>query len=204
MAKLKGPLFSFGAAGAIGKTLVYFGWKGLDVVREYVIPANPQTTPQTTQRGYLTDAVAATHTAQAHETKPLSEGDSTAYALLGSTYPTPRTWFNSIVKQWLDQKVATKIPVIYRWGFIYPGDTLLRVTMQLDEESSLITDGKLYYGTSRTALINSVDCTRAEILAEKEITGLVNGTKYFVQYRPDTPTTFAGSNSGIYYGKPHA
>ncbi|GAH96000.1 unnamed protein product, partial [marine sediment metagenome] len=37
MAKLKGPLFSLGASQQLGKALVFFGWKGLDVVREYVI-----------------------------------------------------------------------------------------------------------------------------------------------------------------------
>jgi len=30
MAKLKAPLLSFGASGAIAKAIVYFGWKGLN------------------------------------------------------------------------------------------------------------------------------------------------------------------------------
>ncbi|GAI75819.1 unnamed protein product, partial [marine sediment metagenome] len=46
MAKLKGPLFSLGASGALGEAVVYFPWKGLNVVREYVIPSNPKTDPQ--------------------------------------------------------------------------------------------------------------------------------------------------------------
>ena len=58
MAKLKAPLLSFGASGAIAKSLVYFPWKGLNVVREYVIPSNPKSTLQVTQRGYLAAAVA--------------------------------------------------------------------------------------------------------------------------------------------------
>jgi len=40
VSKLKAPLLSLGASGQIGKSLVFFGWKGLDVVREYVIPSN--------------------------------------------------------------------------------------------------------------------------------------------------------------------
>src|SRR3989304_5419175 len=43
MAKLKAPLLSFGASGKLADTLVYFPWKGLAVVRSYVIPANPNT-----------------------------------------------------------------------------------------------------------------------------------------------------------------
>lgn len=59
MAKLRTPLLSFGATGKIGKTLVLFAWKGIDVAREYVVPSNPNTAAQQTQRGYFSDAVAA-------------------------------------------------------------------------------------------------------------------------------------------------
>jgi len=62
MAKLKAPLLSLGAAGAIGKAVVFFPWKGIDVAREYVIPANPKSAPQLAQRGYLTEAVGKWHT----------------------------------------------------------------------------------------------------------------------------------------------
>ena len=54
MAKLKAPLLSLGASGAIGRSIVFFPWKGLDCAREYVIPSNPKSTGQLTQRGYLT------------------------------------------------------------------------------------------------------------------------------------------------------
>lgn len=50
MAKLIGPLLSFGARGAIGKTLVAAEWKGQKYMRQYVIPANPRTTEQTVTR----------------------------------------------------------------------------------------------------------------------------------------------------------
>ncbi|GAJ23952.1 unnamed protein product, partial [marine sediment metagenome] len=65
MAKLKAPLLSFGASGAIAKAVVYFPWKGLNVAREYVIPSNPRTKLQTDQRDYLTDAVETIHAFQA-------------------------------------------------------------------------------------------------------------------------------------------
>ena len=80
MAKVKAPLFGFGASGKLGNALVYFGWKGLNVVREYVIPANPRTTAQVTQRGYLTGAVAKVHAAQARPANALDELDTSAYA----------------------------------------------------------------------------------------------------------------------------
>jgi len=204
VAKLKAPLLSLGASGAIGKSLVFFGWKGLDVVREYVVPANPKTDAQNTQRGYLIACVALIHTCQAVPSDPFDADDASAYALLGSLEPTPRTWFNTICRQWLKQKVAAKIPTIFRNMGAVGGSTKLTVTGRVEPESSAVESGKLHYGTSKSALINSIDCTKSHLATGKEITGLTAGVKYFVQFRPLLPDTFIGSNSGIYYGVPTA
>jgi len=59
MGKVRTPLLSFGASGKLANTLVYFSWKGLDVVREYVIPSNPKTAAQTTQRNLFSAMVAS-------------------------------------------------------------------------------------------------------------------------------------------------
>lgn len=204
MAKLKAPLMSLGASGAIGKALVFFGWKGLDVVREYVVPANPKTAAQVVQRGYLKDAVDAIHSSQAHATHPLVAVDITAYALLGSIFKTPRTWFNTIVKQWLDMKIAGKTPGVYRWSNVDPGDTVIEFRSEFAESANNMTDGKMYWGTSKTALVNSAVWTAAELLAAKNITGLTNGVKYYFQFRADTPVEFIGANTGIFHATPHA
>lgn len=50
MAKPIAPLLSFGASGAIAKTMVFSKWKGREYVRRYVIPANPQSAAQTLTR----------------------------------------------------------------------------------------------------------------------------------------------------------
>lgn len=50
MAKTTGPLLSFGARGAIGKTVVASSWRGIGTMRQYVVPANPRTTAQQTNR----------------------------------------------------------------------------------------------------------------------------------------------------------
>jgi len=204
VAKLKAPLMSLGASGAIGKALVYFPWKGLDCVREYVVPANPQTTPQTTQRGYMKACVTLIHYCQGLAANPLAEADASAYALLGSLQPTPRTWFNTISRQWLKQRVAVQHPSIYHGGGAVGGSTNLTVTMQASSDEVTIDSGKLYYGTSKSALINSIACTFAELNAGKEITSLTAGVKYYVQFRPILPTKQVGSDSGIFYGVPTA
>ena len=50
MAKLTGPLLSFGATGQIAKTMVVGTWRGIDYARQYVVPANPRTTAQQANR----------------------------------------------------------------------------------------------------------------------------------------------------------
>lgn len=50
MAVVTAPLLSFSASGAIAKTQVYATWKGRPYVRQYLTPANPQSTEQTKTR----------------------------------------------------------------------------------------------------------------------------------------------------------
>lgn len=53
MAKLIGPLYSMGASGKIGDAMVFFPWKGLNVVRQWVIPVNRMSGGQGDQRIFL-------------------------------------------------------------------------------------------------------------------------------------------------------
>jgi len=50
MAKVTGPLQSFTASGKLADSIVFSIWKGIAYVRQYVIPANPQSTGQGDQR----------------------------------------------------------------------------------------------------------------------------------------------------------
>ncbi len=56
MAKLIGPLHSFGASGKIA-SMVFGDWRGIAWVRQHFIPANPQTQPQINIRTALTISV---------------------------------------------------------------------------------------------------------------------------------------------------
>lgn len=46
MAKVNGPLMSMSASGKIGDAIVFAAWKGIAYVRQFVIPANPQSAGQ--------------------------------------------------------------------------------------------------------------------------------------------------------------
>lgn len=200
MAKLKGPLFSLGASGALGEAVVYFPWKGLNVVREYVIPSNPKTIGQTTQRGYLTTMVDLVHSHQASDTHPLTAKDIIALALLGSTYPTPRTWFNQAVKDGIDQLVKGLREALFTSMVVTPGTDML--TVEIWSLGIPPTAGKFWYGPSKTALIHSVPSTPVGGSNAAEISELVTGTKYYLQFRPTEPAPILGTRSGIYYGVP--
>ena len=46
MAKVISPLFSFEASGKIADSMVFFTWKGRNVVRKWTIPTNPMSVDQ--------------------------------------------------------------------------------------------------------------------------------------------------------------
>ena len=50
MVLVNGPMFSLGASGTIGNTLVFSIWKGRAYVRQRVIPTNPKSASQTGMR----------------------------------------------------------------------------------------------------------------------------------------------------------
>jgi len=198
MAKLNAPLFSFNAAGQIAKALVYFGWKGIDVVRSYVIPSNPKTTAQTTQRGYMIAAVAAIHTAQGLAAGMMAALDTIAYALWGSCYATPRTWFNQIVKNWLDVEVAGNTPALF-YDCQITTTTPGQIDVDIDTDEATLANATCFWGTSKTALINSVACTGVMPNMLATLTPTVAGTKYFFQIRANAADPCEGARSGIYH-----
>ena len=206
MAKLKGPLFSLGASGAIGKVAVYFGWKGLNCVREYVVPANPKTPKQITQRSYVTDAVAKIHAAEIAVAIKLKTEDKAAYALKGSTHPTPRTWFNEIVKNWIDCKIKVKLACIFCSGEMdNTSKNDFRPHIYFAEEGpGNIAAGAFFLGTSKTAIIatkagNITAGEGANLLPAGGFSGLTAGRKYYWWFKPDVGDAYEWAASGIYY-----
>lgn len=206
MAKLKGPLFSLGASGTLAKTLTFFNWKGINVVREWVSPANPNTGLQQTQRGFLQTLVAAIHAAQAHGT-PLVEADQTAYSALASTTDRIMTWFNMACKVGMDALRGADGRCVYRAGTMSDTDKddfrpWLGFT---DDGVTMLAAGKFYLGTSRTNLITASGA--AVVVANVSLglnalagfSGLTAGNKYFWQFRPDVADPCELSVSGIYY-----
>ena len=205
MAKLRLPLLSLEARGALGESIVFFPWKGINVARKYVIPSNPKTDPQNTQRGYVIAIVAAIHAVQALAVGTLTTADTIAYAIYSRTLGKTMTWFNAVVKQAIDQSVSGLHYVIYSAGTAVAG--VGQVTLHLFKTEDALGAGAMnagnwHYGTSPTAL----NTTEAAVIVgadiDNVIVGLTAGVKYYFQFRATGMADFIGTRSGIYSGTP--
>ena len=148
---LTAPLFSFGARGALAKALVYFPWKGLDAVRSYVVPANPQTSAQTTQRGYMTSAVALWHTLS------FLAIDISAWNRLANLSARARSGFNRFVEEFINEIIDGNVWEDLSDVVITPvSATAFTVNVT---KASTGNVPSLRYGTSPTNMPNTIAMT---------------------------------------------
>ena len=187
MAKVKGPLFSLSASGQIAKTLVYGDWKGIDVVRKYVIPANPNTSGQQAQRGYFGAAVEDWHT------DGLTAIDVAAWNLYALAQKVAASGFNLFVKLKTICAVAAE-----SWIPLYE----CLVTAIANDGAQINITGtvgsviKLYWGTSKTSMFNEE--TMADTAGDYEVTiaTMLPTTKYYFYIKDDDAGEQA--RTGIY------
>jgi hypothetical protein len=188
MAKVTGPLFSLSASGQIAKTLVFMKWKGIDDVRKYVIPANPNTAGQQAQRGYITSALAKWHSID------WITADKTAWNLLATTYGKVMSGFNAFVKLHVDTSVAGKT---YAECYNYaPTPAGTSASIVFDTALTGVKEATLKYGTSKTSMVEGEDQAADTAKLTFALTGLKASTKYYCKVIPKDATEFA--YSGIY------
>lgn len=190
MAKVRLPLGSFGARGQIGKAFVYFPWKGIACVREYVIPANPNTAGQQTQRGYFTTAVDEFHSAGYNAL------DITAWRLLAAQSKSPLTYFNAVIREHVDILVAGD-----SWQSLHGGviSSVLSTTFTFTIDVTADKTGKLYWGTTPGYMPTGVVGTFSVDHYTFDLTGLPSGTRiYFWANNEDEATK---GRTGIYLQK---
>lgn len=93
MAKTTAPFFSLGARGQFASTMVASSWKGIPVMRRYVVPSNPKTTAQVAHRTLFTAAVALWHSTL------LSTPMRTGWTLVAANAATARSGFNAFCSE---------------------------------------------------------------------------------------------------------
>lgn len=102
MAKVTAPFFGFHASQQINKALVYFVWKGINVVRSWVVPANPNSADQQTQRNNFDAIVGNWHD------PALNIADRTAWNVAASSVKyKPQSGFNRFMGRYRSFFVQT-------------------------------------------------------------------------------------------------
>lgn len=97
MAKVTGPLMSMDARGKYAGALVFGAWKGRNVVRQLVTPANPQSTNQMAARNAVSVTAAAQKFARL-ATTVRSGTTGTDLEQLKNAAPSGQAWNGTLVK----------------------------------------------------------------------------------------------------------
>lgn len=196
MAKPKAPLFGFGASGQLGKALVYGSWKGINTAREYVVPSNPNSTAQSTQRGYFTTAVDFWH----NLTNVLTATDKAAWNRRAGLVKPARSGFNEFVAQTVNELVAGGTPGYF---FGITNIALAHAAFKADIDDSLngTLTVTLWVSTSKTFFpVSSTDAQVGGLTSFTAFnTGYAAGETVYYYFEAGTP----GVNhkvSGIYTG----
>lgn len=189
MAKVKGPLFSLSASGKLADTLVYMTWKGIQDVRKWLKPANPNTENQQVQRGYMTTAVGHWHSVL------FIAVDRIAWNLLATVAASPMSGFNRFIKNVVDMLVAGK-DYVQIWNFaLVAGDEQISVYCDAGAAGKTLY---IRYGTSKTAMINTtVMVDDADNSYSVTQGGLSNDVLYYVQCYVTLPAEENMNMSGI-------
>lgn len=98
-ARVEGPLFSIQAHGQMGKTIVYTRSRGQNVVRELVIPRNPQTAGQGQERTVLKVIGAMNSRINAGQVGKGNGLTQTPLQYLKSVTVAPRVWNSELLKR---------------------------------------------------------------------------------------------------------
>jgi len=185
MAKIKMPLMGMEASGQLGKTLVYFNWKGINCARMHVTPANPNTAAQQARRTLMTGAVD-----NFHDTA-LIAADIDGWRRLASIQSKPMTYFNVYVKKYIETDDASET-----WPSFFNDITSSTVAGQIDFSIDTEEAVTVYarYGNSPSYMPNTVLLVEDSDTFEESVADLDEGSVVYYQFYVNTEVN---SVSGI-------
>ncbi len=124
MAKVVGPAFSVSATGTVGKTFTYGIIRGIQYVREWFSPYNPQSTKQVNLRTAFSLAVLFSQVTLLGSAK---EG------YIAGAKGTKNTWFSLFMGRaqdaYLDQLGVDVVPASVSLVGVYPNDVFTWVAV---------------------------------------------------------------------------
>ena len=190
MAKVNLPLMSASASGKIAKSLVYFNWKGIDVVRSYVIPSNPKTTSQMVQRGYFSNSVDLFHNTS------FTDLDRSAFNLAATASKIVMSGFNWFMQQVVHAYRAGKsFNPLYQCSISNITKNSATVTIKCSSDKT----AKLYWGTSKNFLPNLISGSYVSNTWTFSLSSLPSDT--YIYFYVKNTATGEGGISGVYYFK---
>jgi len=116
MAKVTLPLLSGSASGKIAKALVFFGWLGRDVVRQWLIPGNPKSNDQAEARTYL--GAVGKNNKMIESLSQKDDGDSVLYTQILAKTPADQTWMSYFAKTQIGTAAADIKAAITAYGIL--------------------------------------------------------------------------------------
>lgn len=191
MAAVRGPALSLSARGALAKTLVYSSWKGIPVARHYVVPSNPKSAGQVTQRGFMTAAVTAWHgfTALALQI------DYDAWRLRAAQIG-PMSGFNAFAKEWIDADVAAVPITSYFQRNIVSDPTHNSFDLTIHDSAGAANNCDFYGGATpgfQALIASAVEVAGLRTVANYD-TGLPAGAAFYYYFL----NTVSHARSGLY------
>lgn len=118
MSKARGPLLSVNATGQIGKSLIFFNWKGIHRVKKYKKPVQPDTQAQLDKRLLMNQAVSRWQTFFVDLKRFWNEAIKTTRKIMSG--------YNYFLSEYLNSMIAGKTPEDY------PPDKYYTKTIILD------------------------------------------------------------------------
>jgi hypothetical protein len=195
MAKVNAPMLSLRASGQIAGVLVYSKWKGIEYARGYVVPANPKTAGQVTQRGYLTAAVDEWHTTGSTE---LTGDDKEAWNRYAGVLG-PMSGFNAFCRTWIDERVAGGTPPGHDYGGAVSSAAHGSFGFGITGAGITTANGTLHLGNSRTFFpVTATEAGVAGVWTFSAVdTGFAAGQNVYFYVDSGTPGTDY-MRSGLY------
>lgn len=195
MAKLTGPLMSFGARGKLGGSLVYSAWKGINTARQLVTPSNPRTPAQIAQRDLLALIVEAWRSTSI--TQAIRLGWNKAAQLSGRSISGFNLFSSQLIKlaaEDPDASIVSAVSSTSVGGFVL--DMLNIDDLTTGDESGNFV---VVVGHSADALLTDLTASIAggALTLDLEGAGFHSGDTVFLQVRKAATGTAVYDRSGV-------
>ena len=195
MAKLVGPLMSFGARGKLGGSLVYSAWKGIATARQLVTPANPRSPDQVAQRDLLSVIVAAWRSTEVSQT--VRTGWNKAAQLTGRALSGFNLFASQLVKLVAEVPDASFVSAVASSSIGGVQFTMLNLDdLTTGDEAGNFT---AFVGDSPDALLTDITAaiSAGVLTLDLDGRGWVAGDRVYVQVRKTGTGATAYDRSGV-------